>query len=54
MTCKYKKADGTTATTTVKWKVFFPTCPKINVNNLCNAKAGAYVAAATVCRMRLF
>ncbi len=49
---KCKKSDGTF--TTVTWQVFFPTCPKINGNSLCNQKAGAYVAAVTVCNQQLF
>lgn len=47
-----KKPDGTY--TNVTWLVFYPTCPRINVNNLCNQLAGAYVAAVTVCGQRLF
>jgi hypothetical protein len=47
-----KKPNGTFTTTT--WRLFYPQCPKINVNNHCNPKAGAYVAAITVCTQRLF
>jgi hypothetical protein len=36
----------------VEWRVFYPSCPKINKQ--CSAIAGAYVAAITVCRQRLF
>ena len=47
-----KKDNGTY--TTVTWRIFYPRCPKVNVQGLCNAKAGAYVAAITVCTQRLF
>ena len=47
---KCKKSDNTY--TTVTWRIFYPQCPKIN--QLCNPRAGAYVCAATVCRLGLF
>jgi len=55
MKCKYfNVAAQIENTTTVTWRVFFPMCPKINVSQLCNQSAGAYVAAVTVCAQRLF
>lgn len=47
---KCKKADGTY--TTVTWKLFYPACPK--VNQLCSPFNGAWVAAITVCNLRLY
>jgi len=48
---KCKKPDGTY--TTVTWRIFYPVCPKINTVN-CNPQAGAFLAAVTVCQLRLF
>lgn len=41
-----------TVTTSVTWKLFRVSCPKVNV--LCSAQSEAYVAASTVCQQRLF
>ncbi len=50
MTLKCKKADGSYANVT--WRLFYPSCPKLNQQ--CNPLGGAYVAAITVCKQRLF
>lgn len=51
MTCTYT-SNGNKTDRDVTWRMFYPNCPKINM--LCNAKAGAYVSAVTVCSMHLF
>jgi hypothetical protein len=38
--------------TTVRWRLFYPQCPK--VNTMCNPVAGGYVAASTVCQQQLW
>lgn len=48
-----KKSDGTY--TTVTWRFFYPQCTRANiVSGVCHGKAGAYVAAVTVCAQSLF
>lgn len=48
-----KKTDGTY--TTVSMLYFYPRCGRINqALGVCSAKAGAWVAAITVCNQRLF
>ena len=49
MRCK-NTVDGTYRTVT--WRVFYPQCPRLNMT--CNPLAGAYVAAITVCQLRLW
>lgn len=44
-----KKSSGSIVTVT--WKLFYPQCPK-GVSK-CNARAGAYVSAVTVCELGL-
>jgi hypothetical protein len=46
---KCKKDDGSLATVT--WRFFYPSCSKLN--RMCSGN-GAYVAAITVCNLRLF
>jgi len=48
-----KKPDGTFTTTTMKY--YYPRCSRIlQALGICNGKAGAWVAAVTVCAQRLF
>jgi hypothetical protein len=48
-----KSGSGSTAVyTTVTWRSFYVSCPKIN--QLCNKKSHAFVAAITVCNQKLF
>lgn len=44
------KPNGSYTTTT--WRLYYPQCPRLSL--LCNGKAGAYVAAITVCNQQLF
>jgi hypothetical protein len=47
------KPNGTY--TTASWKYFYPRCSRIaQALGICNGKAGAWVAAVTVCGQRLF
>lgn len=48
MRCKLP--DGTI--TTVTWRLFYANCRRVNL--LCNAGSNAFVAAAIICRQRLF
>jgi hypothetical protein len=50
MKCK-KTVLGQKVTYTALWKVFYPDCRKRLL--FCNAGAGAYVPAATVCLQSL-
>ncbi len=45
-----KKHDGTYTVTA--WRYYYPQCPRLSTT--CNGKAGAWVAAVTVCGQRLF
>lgn len=45
-----KRVDGSSSTVT--WRLFYVNCARIN--QLCNQNSKAYVAAAVVCRQRLF
>ena len=48
-----KKSDGNY--TVAKWRYFYPQCTRANiVSGVCHGKAGAYVAAVTVCAQSLF
>ena len=41
--------------TSVTWKFFYPQCSRANIaSGTCNGRAGAYVAAVTVCGQKLF
>ncbi len=48
-----KKSDSTY--TNVTWRFFYPQCSRANIaSGTCNGRAGAYVAAVTVCGQSLF
>ena len=47
---KCKKPNG--FFTTVSWRFYYPQCPPLNFQ--CNGKAGAWVAAVTICNQQLF
>lgn len=48
MLCKKPNGDKVAVT----WRLFYPNCGKLNQS--CNPLAGAWVAAITVCNLRLF
>ena len=56
MKCTYYNNNpgiGRTETRQVTMKLVYPSCPR-SYNVFCNPKAGAYVAAVTVCNQQLW
>ena len=53
--CHFSTTPTTSGCTCAKWKFIYPQCTRSNIAaGNCNGKAGAYVAAITVCNQRLF
>jgi hypothetical protein len=53
--CHFSTTSTTSSCTCAKWKFIYPQCTRSNIAaGNCNGKAGAYVAAITVCNQRLF
>jgi len=53
--CKVTDINGNVSYTNVTWRFFFPQCTRANIaSGTCNGRAGAYVAAVTVCGQALF
>ena len=53
MPCKFIQGHYTESHP-VCMQVYYPQCPTINVQGLCNPHAGAYLPSITVCSQRLW
>lgn len=50
-----RRRSLTASYTTASWRYFYPRCNRIlQALGICNPKAGAWVAATTVCSQKLF
>jgi len=53
--CHFSTTSTPSGCTCAGWKLLYPQCTRANIAaGTCNGKAGAYVAAITVCNQRLF
>lgn len=49
------RRENTVVYTAASWRYFYPRCSRVLQSlGICNAAAGAWVAATTVCSQRLF